>query len=363
MKKILFAITGMGGGGSERVVSVWASQLAERGYDVGIFTYARKEGEYAVDPRVTRLTMTENIKDYLAMSYVKRYRLMRKIIKEFAPDAVLGFLPRMQIWMAATTVGLNVKRIDTVRNSPWHFYNGAITKQLWKLCFKTGDLTILQSEDQKPFFSKSVQKKCVIVPNPLNEAYEKEGKTEFAEKATRFVAAGRLSKQKNFPLLIKAFAKACESHSDITLDIYGKGDDAYVAELQALIEELGVNERVRLCGRSDNMHGELMAHDAFLMSSDFEGMPNALAEAMAVGLVCISTDCKTGPRDLIQDGKNGFLVPVGDVDAMAERIKTVADMAPTEIERFGVEARRYVTKLCGRENSLKKLIEAIEKQS
>lgn len=361
MKKILFATGGLCGGGSERVVSVWASQLVEMGYDVCILTYAKKEGEYAVAPQVKRLIMAEKIQDYLAMNYAKRYHLMRKLIKEFAPDVAIGFLPRIQVWLAATTVGLGVKRIDTVRNSPWHFYNGAITKQLWKLCFKTGDLTILQSEDQKPFFSKSVQKKCVIVPNPLNEAYEKAGKTEFSERVTRFAAAGRLSKQKNFPLLIKAFAKACEAHSDITLDIYGKGDDTYVAELQALIDELGVSERVRLCGRSDNMHGELMEHDAFVMSSDFEGMPNALAEAMAVGLVCVSTDCKTGPRDLIKDGENGFLVPVGDVDAMADKIKAVANLDATEIERIGVEARRYVTELCGRENSLEKLIEAIEK--
>lgn len=361
MKKILFAITGMGGGGAERVVSVWASQLAERGYDVGIFTYARKEGEYAVSPKVQRLTLTENIKDYLAMSYVKRYRLMRKTVKDFAPDVVIGFLQNMQVWMAMVTFGLKVKRVDTVRISPWDFSGEKIVKWLWKLCFKTGDLTILQSEDQKPFFSKAVQKKCVVVPNPLNEAYEKEGKTVFPEKATRFAAAGRLSKQKNFPLLIKAFAKVCEAHSDITLDIYGKGEDAYVAELQALIDELGVSDRVHLCGRSDNMHGELMEHDAFVMPSNYEGMPNALAEAMAVGLVCISTDCRTGPRDLIKDGENGFLTPVGDVDAMADKIKVVADMDVAEIERFGVEARRHVTELCGRENSLRKLIEAIEK--
>jgi len=361
MKKILFAITGLGGGGSERVVSVWASQLAKRGYDIGVFTFARKESEYAVNLEVTRLTMAENIEDYLAMNYVKRYRLMRKKIKEFSPDVVIGFLPRMQIWIAAVTIGLKVKRIDTVRISPWHLCSGAITTRLWKLCFKTGDITILQSEDQKPFFSKGVQKKCVVVPNPLNEDYENEGKTEFSGKVTRFVAAGRLSKQKNFPLLIKAFAKACETNSYITLDIYGKGEDTYVAELQKLIGELGMNERIRLCGRSDNMHGTLKEYDAFVMSSDFEGMPNALAEAMATGLVCISTDCKTGPRDLIEDGKNGFLTPVGDVDSMAEKIKAVADMDPAEIERFGKEARHYVTDLCGRENSLEKLIQAIEK--
>ena len=295
------------------------------------------------------------------MSYLKRYRVMRKTIKAFAPDVVIGFLPRMQVWMALTTVGLGVKRIDTVRNSPWHFYNGRITKQLWKICFKTGDLTILQSEDQKPFFSKRVQKKCVVVPNPLNESYEKEGRTAFSSKVTRFVAAGRLCKQKNFPLMIKAFAKVCRDNQEITLDIYGKGEQEYTAELQGLIDQLDMHDKITLCGHTNDMHGELMAHDAFVMSSDFEGMPNALAEAMAVGLVCISTDCKTGPRDLIRNGENGFLVPVGDVDAMADKIKVVADMDAETIKAFGCEARCYVTELCGRENSLKKLIDAIEK--
>ncbi len=361
MKKILFSITRMGGGGAERVVSVWASQLAERGYDVGIFTFARKEGEYKTHPKVKRLTLADNNKEYLSMSYFKRYRLIRKTVKEFSPDVVISFIQRMQVWIAITTIGLKMKRIDTVRISPWNASGGNFVKWLWKLCFKTGDLTILQSEDQKPFFSKAVQKKCLIVPNPLNDAYEKEGKTEFSQRATRFIAAGRLSKQKNFPLLIKAFAKACKEHSGITLDIYGKGDDAYVAELQALIEGLGVNNRIHLCGRTDDMHGALMEHDAFVMSSDYEGMPNALAEAMAVGLVCISTDCRTGPRDLIKNGENGFLVPVGDVDTMADSIKAVADLDAETIKRIGVEARLYVTDLCGRENSLRKLIEAIEK--
>ena len=361
MKRILLAITGLGGGGAERVVSVWASQLAERGYDVGILTFAKTENEYSVSPRVTRLMVADNIQDYLSLSYIKRYRLMRKTVKEFAPDVVIGFLPRMQIWMAAATMRLGIKRVETVRISPWNSSTNKFVTMLWKLCFKTGDLTILQSEDQKPFFGKSVQKKCVVVPNPLNEAYEKEGKTEFSQKATRFAAAGRLSVQKNFPLLIRAFAKACESNRNITLDIYGAGTAEYTARLQELVDELGMQERIFLRGRTDNMHAELLAHDAFVMSSDFEGMPNALAEAMAVGLVCISTDCRTGPRDLIREGENGFLVPVGDTDAMAERIAAVAELDAEDIRHIGVAARSHVTELCGRENSLKKLIEAIDK--
>ena len=361
MKRILFAITGLGGGGAERVVSVWASQLAEKGYDVGVFTFAKGKNEYPLNSKVKRLTITDNIKDYLAMGYFKRYRLMRKIIKTFEPNVVIGFLQRMQVWMAAVTIGLKIKRIDTVRISPWHASVGKFTKMLWKMCFKTGDLTILQSEDQKPFFSKKVQKKCVVVPNPLNEAYENERKIEFSSKITKFVSAGRLCKQKNFPLLIKAFAKACENNNDISLDIFGKGDEKYTLELQQLIDELNMKDRITLCGRTDDMHKELMKRDAFIMSSNYEGMPNALAEAMAVGLTCISTDCKTGPRDLIKDGENGYLVPVGDEEKLAEKIQLVASLSPDRIKELGTLARGFVTELCGRENSLQKLIEAIEK--
>ena len=361
MKKILFAITGLGGGGAERVVSVWASQLVEKGYDVGVFTFAKGKNEYPISSKVKRLTITNNIEDYLSMGYFKRYRLMRKIVKDFSPDVVISLLTRMQIWMAAVTVGLGVKRIDTVRNSPWHFYEGNLTKQLWKMCFRTGDLTILQSEDQKGYFSSRVQKKCMVVPNPLNEAFEKEGKTTYSSKATRFVAVGRFSEQKNYPLMFKAFAKACKNNENITLDVYGKGDEKSTQKLQALVAELGMNGRINLRGRTDDVHSALMEHDAFIMSSNFEGMPNALAEAMAVGLVCVSTDCKTGPRDLIKDGENGFLVPVGDEGAMTKKIEEVASLGADAIKSFGVEARKHVVELCGRENSLRKLIDAIEK--
>ena len=97
MKRILFSIISMSGGGAQRVVSVWASQLAEKGYDVGILTYARKEGEYAVNDKVKRFVVTKNAKDFSAMNYLKRCKLMRKRVKEFAPDVVISFLQAIQI--------------------------------------------------------------------------------------------------------------------------------------------------------------------------------------------------------------------------------------------------------------------------
>ena len=361
MRRVLFSITSLAGGGAERVVSVWASQLAEKGYEVGIFTYARSENEYPVNPKVTRLTVAKTKKEYLSYGYLRRYRLARNAVKSFAPDVVISFLSNMQIWMMLTTVGLKLKRIDTVRISPWHNGSSKIVQAAWKHCFKTGDLTILQSEDQKAFFGKSVQKKCVVVPNPLNADYELEGKEIYNERALRFCAAGRLCTQKNFPLLISAFVRAHQNNPDITLDIYGKGTDEYTDKLHRLISENGADSYICLCGRTNDMRCELLKHDVFVMSSDFEGMPNALAEAMATGLVCISTDCRTGPRDLIEDGKTGFLVPVDDVDNMSNKILEVSQMSSSEVESIGKNARAFATEYCGRENSLARLIEAIEK--
>lgn len=361
MKKILFAIGSLSGGGGERVVSVWAGQLAERGYDTAVFTYAKADDEYYLSPKVKRLTLVDDIKDYLSQSGLKRYRNIRKIIKGFSPDVVISFFPTIQIWMKAATIGLGVKRIDTVRVNPLYASNSKAVNAMWRWCLKTSALTILQCEDQKMFFNKKIQKKCAVVPNPLSEVYENCGKDRYSNENLKFIAAGRLCKQKNFPMLIKAFAKAHAQNPKITLDIYGEGTSSYIEFLDSIINQDSATEYIHLCGRTSDMHGELLNHDAFVMSSDYEGMPNALAEAMATGLVCISTDCPTGPRDLIRGGENGFLVPVDDVDAMAEKIIEVSNMSATEIESLGKSARKFVVDYCGRENSLAKLIDAIEK--
>jgi glycosyltransferase involved in cell wall biosynthesis len=108
--------------------------------------------------------------------------------------------------------------------------------------------------------------------------------------------------------MIEAFAKAAQSCPGIRLSVFGVGDKAYVEKVQDLIDEWGMTDRIVLKGRSEDMLSILRSSDAFLMTSDYEGMPNALIEAMVVGLPCISTDCRTGPKDMIDDSVNGYLV-------------------------------------------------------
>ena len=285
---------------------------------------------------------------------------MRKIVKEFSPDCVISFLPRMQIWMMGATFGKKLRRIETIRVSPWHIgVRSKIERFLWKLTYKRADAVILQTAEQGEFFSKSVQKKSVVISNPISEKFKDNPKREYSCPQS-FVAAGRITEQKNYPLMIEAFAKAAQSCPEIRLSVFGVGEKAYVEKVQALIDESGMTDRIVLRGRSEDVLSILRSSDAFLMTSDYEGMPNALLEAMVVGLPCISTDCRTGPKDMIDDGVNGYLVKTGDAESISRAIVKIAQMSDTEAEKMGSAAREKIIDICGTEKSLKRLVEVIE---
>jgi len=359
MKHIVFAIGSLHGGGAERVVSVWASALAERGYRVSALIYARLENEYPISENVNIYPIAESEKACNDLSMLQRLGRFRKALKELKPDVVISFLPIVQVYVALASIGLRIPRVETIRINPWR--TGILeTKfaKLWLWCFKTCRALILQSEDQKSFFSEEVQKKSVVIPNPINSLYIKNQKTEYTAYSHKIVAAGRLSEQKNYKMMIDAVKLVSTEYEDVELKIYGTGE--LEEKLNAYIKEQGLEGTVRLMGRSNELYNVYKKADVYVMSSDYEGMPNALAEAMAIGLPCISTDCKTGPRDLITDEENGYLVPCDDAEALAMRIKYVFSMSSDEQRAIGEKGRAKIIDFCGEENSLKKLIQLVE---
>ena len=359
MKHILFAIGSMYGGGAERVVSVWASALAERGYKVSVLVYARCENEYPLSPLVEVCPIASSVDECNDLSILKRLGRFRKKIKELRPDLIISFLPEMQVYVALAALGLRIPRVETVRISPWE--TGILKTRfarLWRWCFKSSDAVILQSEDQKDFFGKKVQKKSVVIPNPINPIYINNPKTEYNAESHRVVAAGRLSVQKNYKMAIDAIKSVSERHPDVSLEIYGEG--GLKEELEAYVKNSGLESNVFLKGRTSELYKAYRNADVYVMTSDYEGMPNALAEAMAVGLPSVSTDCKTGPRDLIDDGENGYLVSCNDSAALAERIERIFSMTSDLQRSLGEKARKKITDFCSEENSLKRLIGLIE---
>ena len=360
MKRILFSIGTLVGGGAERVVAIWASTFAQMGYDVALYMSVRYEEEYSVDGRVKIDSVAPSQDEYRPLSRVERFRRQRAFVNNFKPDVMINFLPGTQIKMLLTSVGIKGRRIETVRNNPWIDTDIGWKRPIWNFCFKKADAIIVQTDEQLEYFSKRDKKKCVVIHNPLSEDCRDAKRTEYPEKTTKFIAAGRLNYQKNFPMLIEAFARVAAKDNDIYLDIFGNGSEDFTAYIQDCIDKSGFASRITLKGRTNDMCGTLMQHDCFILSSDYEGMPNVLAEAMATGMVCISTDCKTGPCDMIENGRTGYLVKTGDVEAMAETIEKVVAMTGDQCKKMGNLARKSILELCDDEVNIKKLIDVIE---
>ena len=360
-KKILIAAGSLSGGGAERVASVWAGQLAEKGYDVSIFIYSHKDDEYPISPKVKLYSCANTANEYVAKSLFARYKEIRQIIKSIKPDYIIPFLFSIQSWMFITSVGLRIKRVETLRINPWASYDNLPTiKRLFqRICYNTSYRIILQASDQKPWFSKHNQNKCVLIPNPISDIYKDSFREEISTQVVNFIAAGRIDPQKNYPMMIDAFANAVKQYPNIRLQIFGKGDTDYTQMLQNKINSLEMQNNIFLMGRSATIHEDYKKNDVFLMSSDYEGLPNALMEAMASRLICISTDCKTGPRDLIKEGVNGYMVPVGDSNALADTIIKVINMSHEERVVMADAARNKIMTYCSEESSLNRLCEIL----
>lgn len=357
MKKILFDMHSLTGGGAERVATIWAGKFAELGHEVTFLLIAREKDEYPVNDKVRIEVLSQSVKEYLSVPQLKRLWAKRKRIQAIDPDIVVSFLPLSQVKMMFILLGVRVKRINCVRINPWIAYRRRF-KKLYMMPFSRADAIIVQTDEQSTFFDEKIRKKCITVSNPLAKEFL-EANCEYREDVKKLVAAGRFTAQKNYPMMIKAFASAAKD-TDTVLEIYGTGSDEYTEKLNALITECGCEDKIKLMGRTTDMRSALESADAFIMTSDYEGMPNALAEAMSVGLPVISTDCKTGPKDMIKNGENGFLVPVGDENAAAEAIKKLISMPRAEREKVGKAAQADIRELCNDEKNIKRLAELIE---
>lgn len=322
-EKIVVVTRNMVGDGAERVIAQLVNYFASRGKQCSIVTLNDDEVFYKLDPSISVLPVGRK-SDNKVLDKLLRYRQVRKMVLGQKPDLVLSMPEEIGVYVLLALLGTKIPVYVSERNNPWVMPDVKVTRLLRTLMYPFAKGIIFQTEMAKSFFPESIRAKGIVLKNPVDPG--RIPAQYCGQREDVIVAAGRLSEQKNMPLLLKAFARFSPNHPEFRLRIFGEGE--LREELTELSRSLDIGEKVELPGRSTTLLEKMNPAAMFVLSSDYEGMPNVLLEAMCMGMPCISTDCPSGgPRELIRNGENGLLVPVGEETALAAAMERMADPA------------------------------------
>lgn len=321
MEKIVIITRNMVGDGAERVIAQLSNYFIAQGKQCNIITLNDDEVFYALDPRIAVLPVGEKSSNKL-LDKLMRYWKVRKLVLRERPDLVLALPEEIAAYVLPALLGTGIPIYVSERNNPWVMPDVKITRFLRDHMYRFAKGVIFQTKTAMSFFPESIQRKGIVLSNPVEAQRIPEQYTGEREKVV--VAAGRLSPQKNVPMLLKAFAAFSQKHPEYILRIFGEGE--LREELTAMTETLGIADKVEMPGRSTTLLEKMNPCGMFVLSSDYEGMPNVLLEAMCMGMPVVSTDCPSGgPLELIEDGVNGLLVPVGDDRALCAAMEKLTD--------------------------------------
>jgi len=302
-RRIAFVIGGMGCGGAERVISILANSYADSGWQVDILRLLNRQYAYKLRDNIRLIDFCNENKPRLLYLPVWIYKI-RKYIKKNKPDKIVSFIARINVITLIAGLGLGRDIIISERNNPRVDGRTFIVKIATYLFYPLANKIIFQTKAEQDCFPAYIRRKSVIIPNPVKvQVYAAEKRTK------KIVCAGRLTRVKNHRMLINAFARVRTEHPQYHLYIYGEGPER--ANLQAQIKRLGLEGYAFLPGNVENLHEQMADAEIFVLSSYYEGLSNALVEAMMMGLPCISTRYD-GVSELIRHGKNGLLVRPDD---------------------------------------------------
>ena len=342
MLKIVFHLNCLEQGGAERVVTNLSAQFAEEGYEVIVATEWQAENEFTLHENVRRvhvgLSEADESKSRIAKYFI-RIRNLRAMLKQEKPDLLIAFAHKANYRSLMATLGTRFPVLISVRTDPVGHYDSLSDKILIPWLFPRAAGCVFQTEGQRDFFPEYLQKKSRIILNPVNPKYI--GRASVSQRNKTISHVSRLVDFKNQPMLLRAFAKVHQQYPDYELKLYG-GDsfDGTKEILEDIIKELSLETCVTLMGACDQLPEQIEHTAFFAFTSDWEGLPNALMEAMALGLPVIATDCPCGgPRTLIRHGDNGHLIPIKEEAALVQAMCYLIEH-PDYANRMGEEARK-----------------------
>jgi GalNAc-alpha-(1->4)-GalNAc-alpha-(1->3)-diNAcBac-PP-undecaprenol alpha-1,4-N-acetyl-D-galactosaminyltransferase len=346
-RRLTLVVPSLALGGAERVVARMANHWATRGDTVKVITLsAAATDTYPLDPAVTRIAL-DLMRDSrgpiwaLHNNWV-RVRKLREAILRSRSDTVISFTDRMNVVTLLACGSLPVDIVISERIDPSQQRLGVNWSALRRLVYSRARALVVQTERVRRQMESVMERRPIyVIPNSVDEpaADRPHEPRSILNGALQLAAMGRLDYQKGFDLLIDAFARASEGRPNWSLTILGDGPER--RRLEDQIHTRGLDPRVHLRGWISDPATVLRKCDAFVLSSRFEGFPNALLEAMALGLPAISFDCPSGPAEIIRHEVDGLLVAAGDVPALSAAIRRL--LSDDQLRgRLGTEAIRVV---------------------
>ncbi len=343
--RLICCIHSLAGGGAERLMAGLANRLAER-HTVTLLTLDRSDRDrYDVSPQVERVGL-DLIRDsgnpiQGAVANVRRVNGVRKAISQRKPDAVLSFCDQMNVVVLAATRSLRIPTVITEFTDPRHQKLPKVWQALRRALYPTAAVGVALNQSTLPVVQNWVRGPVTIISAAVDEPPSGFKHIDAPENRKILVGVGRLSREKGFDRLVKAFAAIAAEVPLWDLHLAGDGPDRTMIE--EIITTSGLQSRIKLVGWLKNVWDFLATADAFALTSRYDGFPVALLEAMAGGIPVISVDCDSGPREIIRHKQNGWLVP-NDDHQLAESLKQFL-LNDQERTAVGAAGKEVLTRL------------------
>lgn len=352
LKTICFLTTDLEGGGAQRVMCNLANYISNQGYNVRIVCFSNRQQIplFSLNSSVSLYVLPKNFKhkDKLVPSCVE---LLVNLFKVIEPDVVIPFLMPITAYTYFAAREYGIKIIVSERNDP-NKKEDVYWANLRKEIFYNADGKVYQTEDAKKYYDIKPRTKSKIIVNPL--CIEKDYPfISSSKRENRIVCLGKYEPQKNLPLLISCFEDFLQYHSDYQLEIYGNDFHGLKASLHDLVINRGLEGKVQLFDAKPQIHDFIWNSKISILTSDYEGMPNALLETIALGIPSIATDCPCGGvRYIIKHEHNGLLAEVGNKQDIVQKMRRIAESSEfaDSIARNGLELKtRFNIDFIGKE--------------